>query len=445
MAFLSNSLVDRDFTGGVYLPRFGPAVPLEPIETVDYNGDLYLPLRVGPAAAMRTTVEMGRRVKAGELLAHNSSDNYLHAPRSGIVGPETTAWVAGRANQPVLTLQPLPKQQTDQPIETPEHRQQSSTIMPNEVEKGTLLHKIEQAGMTVPDSGEALARLLQRMGDSRIRTVIANATPLEPSLNGPLAILHNYSAQVFAGLAILRHWLGAATAIMAYPHLFAVDYETADQWQVKCVPVSEKYPQARPESVIRTLIKQGYLSRRQKPFETTVVFDIQLLRQVERLLLGGELPTEKIITISGDGVAQPAHFLTPLGTPLAVLLRRAGLYDDTQCIVCGSTLSGTLVDPSQTVVDQITSNYSAIRTAPPHQQQTCIRCGWCIDDCPARIDPARFFELAQAGRYQRARQIGIFQCIECGICSYICPSRLPIMQQILKMKKELRLAQPEEQ
>jgi H+/Na+-translocating ferredoxin:NAD+ oxidoreductase subunit C len=441
MKYLLYRQIDHDFAGGIYLTPLGEIPPLGPIEPMAYDGDLFLPLTAGKLR-LESVVESGQRVGRGELLAQGEGGN-LYAPRAGVVGEMQEVWSAEAKNRRAITLRKAP---TDEYAETNIgqvwHERQyhgAGTMLPSEAAHPAVWEKIEQAGIVVAETGQTLAsRLKDLEQQEEIRAVVANATPMEPTLNTPLAILQRWSEQVFAGLAILKTWLGAQEAIMAYPHDFELDTTPAQTWQVRCVPVSEKYPQGQPGSVLRTLEKQRQLPRRRRHKRSAVVFSIQLLRQVERAILGDEKPTERIITVCGDGVAQPGHFHAPLGLPVRELLEQAGMYPDAECVVAGSSLTGTVVEVDTCVVTPTSEAFMVIQRNRQEPSQTCIRCGWCIDDCPVQIDPARLQHLAETGQFRRARRFGVETCLECGICSYVCPSRLRIREHIQMIKQKLR-------
>jgi electron transport complex protein RnfC len=67
---------------------------------------------------------------------------------------------------------------------------------------------------------------------------------------------------------------------------------------------------------------------------------------------------------------------------------------------------------------------------PVRSPQPCVRCGWCLEACPTRVQPAGVLEAAQRGDYQMAERAGLHACIECGLCTYVCPSRLPLLESI---------------
>ncbi len=65
----------------------------------------------------------------------------------------------------------------------------------------------------------------------------------------------------------------------------------------------------------------------------------------------------------------------------------------------------------------------------------CIRCAWCVEACPVRIQPAGLLEAAQRNDHALAIEYGLESCIECGICAYVCPSELPLLKGIRALRK----------
>lgn len=76
--------------------------------------------------------------------------------------------------------------------------------------------------------------------------------------------------------------------------------------------------------------------------------------------------------------------------------------------------------------------------APTDQEMPCIRCGACIDVCPARVQPQQLVRQLRAGEFDLAETDGLFDCSECGRCDPVCPSRIPLLRTFQAGKDELR-------
>ena len=63
-------------------------------------------------------------------------------------------------------------------------------------------------------------------------------------------------------------------------------------------------------------------------------------------------------------------------------------------------------------------------------EEPCIRCGRCLEVCPAEISPAMITLALERKYFNAARDYGLEECLECGNCAFICPSNRPMMELI---------------
>ncbi|NNL06799.1 MAG: 4Fe-4S dicluster domain-containing protein, partial [Gammaproteobacteria bacterium] len=66
-----------------------------------------------------------------------------------------------------------------------------------------------------------------------------------------------------------------------------------------------------------------------------------------------------------------------------------------------------------------------------------IRCGKCVDVCPANLLPQQLYWYSGKKDYDRALEYNLFDCIECGCCVYVCPSRIPLVQYYRHAKSDI--------
>ena len=69
--------------------------------------------------------------------------------------------------------------------------------------------------------------------------------------------------------------------------------------------------------------------------------------------------------------------------------------------------------------------------------QNCLRCGKCLDVCPAFLQPLYISAHSLRNDYESAESYRALDCIECGSCSFICPARRPLLQSIRNAKREI--------
>jgi electron transport complex protein RnfC len=122
------------------------------------------------------------------------------------------------------------------------------------------------------------------------------------------------------------------------------------------------------------------------------------------------------------------------GTGIKEIATRAGLPWDGRVWRAGDLLRDNRIDET-TLVDGGELIHHSAAPEPPINPSACIRCGWCVDACPTRVQPASVLDACQTNNHEMAERGGIDACIECGICSYVCPSRLPLLEGIRAMNR----------
>ena len=135
--------------------------------------------------------------------------------------------------------------------------------------------------------------------------------------------------------------------------------------------------------------------------------------------------------------------------PIADLIAQCGGYrDGVERLIMGGPMMGFALHHDAVPVTKATNCIlaaSASEIAPEQPAMPCIRCGDCVDVCPARLLPQQLYWFARAREFDKAQNHHLFSCIECGCCSYVCPSHIPLVQYYRYAKNEIWARDKEKQ
>jgi Na+-translocating ferredoxin:NAD+ oxidoreductase subunit C len=150
---------------------------------------------------------------------------------------------------------------------------------------------------------------------------------------------------------------------------------------------------------------------------------------------------ERIVTVSGHGVARPANLIVPVGTRLRDLLAYCGgLTSDAEEILAGGPMMGLAQRNLDVPVLKGTTGIVVLTHDEVRGQGSypCIHCGRCLDACPMFLNPSLLGDLARMGRDEEMAAAHLADCMLCGSCSYVCPSNIPLAQLFMGSKAALR-------
>ena len=83
------------------------------------------------------------------------------------------------------------------------------------------------------------------------------------------------------------------------------------------------------------------------------------------------------------------------------------------------------------------TNCILLKKAEIADESDCIRCSSCINACPMDLMPTMYVSLVKKKRYEDCSEFFVDNCVECGSCAYSCPAKIPIVQYIKIAKNEL--------
>jgi ferredoxin len=342
----------------------------------------------------------------------------------------------------------------------------SPVLPPTPAGLGLWIDMIRDAGIWATRAGSPdLALQLQVALARPIDNIICNVLDSDPTLPLQAAVAAAYPQLVSLGLYLLARLTGAAQVLLVVDKSLPGEYHQPMQSFAsmmvnasgpRLVPIANDYPQPDPTLLLYSLLGRRLQPGRLPAEQGALVLDAAAAVAIGALAEGAAAGPEggakagagfplgaapaaqgsKQFTSSflrvpvgvRDHANADSYFLTvPVGMTVGDLLDRVGLYVGQSVIIRGGDLLRDHVLAEDAIIAggeltlHVVPSQRAVNPAP------CVRCGWCFEACPTRVQPALVLEAAQLDSESLARKAGVEACIECGVCSYVCPSELPLL------------------
>ena len=150
--------------------------------------------------------------------------------------------------------------------------------------------------------------------------------------------------------------------------------------------------------------------------------------------------TDRIVTVTGEGVSLPTNIRARIGTPFKDLIEQAGgIAENVSKIIMGGPMMGI----SQYTMDvPVIKGTSCILVLTKDQVDisdytACIKCGRCVQSCPMGLFASIMGEAVERRKFELAEEYNVNDCMECGSCAYVCPSKRPLVQFFKQAKAEI--------
>jgi electron transport complex protein RnfC len=442
--------VATSFPAGLKLESHKQLALVRPLAVAPAPAQAVVALDQGSGDAATPCVAAGERVRIGMAIARHplTGKAVLHAPIAGVVRAiesRASDAAAGRGTCVVIDNDGSDmRDATLAPLDGAEH------LPPAE-----LIERLSASGI-VGLGGAAFStavKLAAALAGEATHLVL-NGAECEPWICCDDVLLRERSARVVLGARLLLRASGASRCTIAIeddkPEAIAaaraaVSAQSDDRLQVAVVPAV--YPAGAERQLLAAVTGIEVPSG-------SVPSDVGLLCQnvgtaaaIADFVLTGLPCIQRIVTVTGSGVAAPRVLDARIGTPLAELISLCGGYTGRpQRLIAGGTLTGrALADDAAGLTKAMNCLVAAtaLDLVARGKEHACIRCGDCADVCPAGLLPQQLHRWIAVDDQASLARNGLADCIECGCCDYVCPSQIPLTQRLRDAKALLRIRQDE--
>lgn len=425
------------FKGGVH-PNDGKSLAKDqPIKELLPVGDLVYPLSQHIGAPANSVVAVGDRVLKGQKIAEAGGfvSAPIYASVSGTVKAIEPHFNATGSKVNCIVVE------NDGAYEEAEHLPAKSL---EELSKEEILERIGEAGIVgMGGAGFPTRVKLSPKEPEKIDYVIANCAECEPYITADYRRMLENTEDLVNGMRVVLKLFDNAKGIFGVEDnkkdcIAALREAVKDEPRMEVMELQTKYPQGGERQLIYATTKRAINSKMLPADAGCVVDNVETMIGISNAVLRGIPSMERVVTVSGDAVAQPSNFKVLFGTNQQELVDAAGGFaSEPEKIISGGPMMGFSMFTLDTPITKTTSSILGFKEDIVSKQQTsaCINCGRCVDACPIRLIPSRLADHAEHHAEEAFVKLEGLECIECGSCSYVCPARRQLKQSIGSMKK----------
>ncbi len=431
--------------GGLHLAANKSQSLRTPLRQAQLPERLFVPLSQHIGEATEALIGVGDRVLKGQPIGRSFSyiSAPVHAPTSGTVidiGAYAVPHPSGLKAECVV-------------IDADgEDRAAPSALKMEDIfsaDPADIRQRVRDAGIVgLGGAGFPTSVKLNPGPDQDVQLLVINAAECEPFISCDAALMCHRTRDIIDGVAVMRHALRAPQVIIGIednmPTALACLREELQQrgdTDIGVVAVPSVYPAGGEKQLVYALTGLEVPSQGLPTDLGIVCHNVGTAAAVGRALLHGEPLISRVVTITGEGVREPANLEVRIGTPIAELIAQCGGYtDQVERLLMGGPMMGISL-PSDAIPVIKTTNCilaaSRREAPPPLPPRPCIRCGKCAEVCPASLLPQQLFWYAHARNFDKIQDYDLFDCIECGCCAQVCPSQIPLVQYYRFAKTEI--------
>ena len=415
----------------------------QPITECPLPKQAIIPLVQHIGAPAQAVVEVGAKVKVGELLAKAGGfvSANICSPVSGTVtkiGDWTDAW--GAPGQAIYI-----DVQGDEWL--PEIDRTPELMRACTMEPKAIIDKIAAAGI-VGLGGACFpthVKLLPPPG-KKAEVLIVNGVECEPYLTCDHQLMLEHGEEIIVGIEILKRALGVDRAIIGIENnkKDAIEHMTKlaqTKLGIEVMPLKLKYPQGGEKQLIDACIGRQVPSGA-LPIEVGAVVDnVATIYAVYEAVQKNKPLISRVMTVTGKNVTKPGNYCVRFGTPIEEVIALAGgVPSDTGKIIGGGPMMGRAMDhienmPANKRLSGLLFLPEAESVRP--EEENCIRCGKCVQACPMGLEPYLLQRMSQLEMWEDCEKHDVMDCIDCGCCVFACPAHRRLLDGIRPAKAKV--------
>lgn len=273
-----------------------------------------------------------------------------------------------------------------------------------------------------------------------LNTIIVNAVECEPYITADDMMIKLHADEILETIDAIMEINGIEKGVIAIQEGDVENRKNFVKYlgtypKISLVSLRDVYPMGWEKLMIKEALGVEY--EKIPSDKGIVVNNVSTIYAIYKALKYKRPISRRIVTVTGELFKEPKNIMIKIGTSMKDVIQEFGGYKEAPKVrfIAGGPMMGTCLESDDLVV---TKNLNCVLIIPDIEEEAlpCIRCGRCIEVCPANICPVLIKDKVRD--FESLKYLHPEKCIECGLCSYICPSKIRIRESVRDAKKEIR-------
>ena len=426
------------FKGGIH-PYEGKELSMsKPVSVLQPKGEMVFPLSQHIGAPAKPLVAKGDHVLVGQKIGEPGGfiSACIISSVSGTVKSLEPRMIANGAMVPSIIVE------NDGMYETVEGFGEDRD--PKTLSKEEIRNIVKEAGIVgLGGAGFPTHVKLTPKDESAIDTIIVNGAECEPYLTSDYRMMLEEPLSIIKGLNVILQLFDNAKGVIGIENnkpdaIQKMTELVKDEPRITVCPLLTKYPQGGERSLIYAVTGRKINSSMLPADAGCIVDNVDTVISIYNAVCKTTPLIRRIITVTGDAIANPQNYSVRTGTSYKELLGASGGFKtEPEKIISGGPMMGQALFNLEIPVTKTSSALTAMTKdeVAIHAPSACIRCGRCVSVCPSHVVPQMMMDAAERSDIERFTALNGMECCECGCCTYVCPAKRPLTQAFKEMRK----------
>lgn len=426
------------FKGGIHPYEGKELSESKPVSVLQPKGEMVFPLSQHIGAPAKPLVAKGDHVLVGQKIGEPGGfiSACVISSVSGTVKALEPRMVANGAMVPSIIVE------NDGEYETVEGFGRDRD--PKTLSKEDIRNIVKEAGIVgLGGAGFPTHVKLTPKDESAIDTIIVNGAECEPYLTSDYRMMMEEPESIIKGLNVILQLFDNAKGVIGIENnkpeaIKKMTELVKDEPRITVCPLLTKYPQGGERSLIYAVTGRKINSSMLPADAGCIVDNVDTVISIYNAVCKTTPLIRRIITVTGDAIANPQNYSVRTGTSYKELLEASGGFKtEPEKVISGGPMMGQALFNLEIPVTKTSSALTCMTKdeVAVHAPSACIRCGRCVSVCPSHVVPQMMMDAAERSDIERFTALNGMECCECGCCTYVCPAKRPLTQAFKEMRK----------